>query len=159
MKALAALAVASVFAAQPAVAEPQAPPLPSGRLQGISMGNGGGWFLVLDQSKKAGETADVWTLLVLDPPSSIDGRDVVYSLTHLNIACQARTTTELGTYAYDEGGGVVVILPQNPAAPIKPRSAFEFMARVVCDGEQPPTPNFVAGPAQALQAIRTINRR
>lgn len=158
MKAVVVAAFVSALAAPAAAADPTAPELPTGRLQGISMGRGGGWFLVLDQSKKIGETADLWSLLVMDPPYPSNGREVVYSLAHQRIDCPARTVTELGVYGYDAEGEVVVTLPESPTEPIEPRSAHEFMARVLCDGERPPTPT-VTGYAQARRTVQAINAR
>jgi hypothetical protein len=122
------------------------------------MGADSAHFLDLDRVSKTGSKADIWVLVISDPPYPIGDRLEVADVEHEAIDCVKRTYTDLGSKAFDEAGEMVVWLPAARPERIKPGNAYEFIARVVCDGLQPPSGYVVRGHAAALQLGRRILR-
>ncbi|HYE47174.1 MAG TPA: surface-adhesin E family protein [Caulobacter sp.] len=160
---LPALAATAVAAQPPALPIPPAPhfetgqgvSLPTGRLQLVSGTRGAAYFIDLDRTARSGDVVTYWTYGVYVPGHSFNGKLAVQEVAVMIIDCGDRTVRTLGVSAFDESGAFVIGLPADPAPePIKPRSAHEFQAKVLCDGIQLPPQNIFKGHAAGLAAAR-----
>ena len=142
-------------------ATPPIPPLPEGRLL-LFAGNGfGANFLALDQTSKSGSEVDAWVFTVPAQPYNLMGhnpdRRVAQYLRHLTFDCARRGTyVELSEDAFNEAGQRVVWLPAESPQPIEPRSTEDFLAKVMCDGQNPPDSNIVIGHSAAVRVAHLI---
>jgi hypothetical protein len=97
-------------------------------------------------------------------PSGLPGSDptqrTTQSVTHLNLDCAKRDIfVQLGSDGFNAAGQRVVWLPGSPPEPLEPGSMQEFVVRMMCDGEKPPTPTPVIGHEAALQVTKQIFAR
>lgn len=129
---------------------------PNGSLMVVSGGANSVVFLATDQTVRKGDLADILVLDVFDPGLPVGASSVVESVTRRRLDCAARTYQNLETSGYDDAGKVVVSMPQEPAKPIPPGSGFDFLARVACDGAQPPQKFAAEGHAAALKLGREL---
>jgi hypothetical protein len=128
----------------------------------------GASFLDLERTSKSGSKVDAWIFQVPAEPYSLDGspsggdpsQRVAQILTHLSLDCAKRDTfAELGEDGFNAVGERVVWLPASPPEPLQPSSMQEFVVRMMCDGEKPPTPTPVIGHKAAVQVTQQIFAR
>lgn len=139
-------------------------PLPNGRLMLFSGNSRGASFLDLERTSKSGSKVDAWIFQVPAEPFGLPGGDPnqrsVQTLRHLTLDCAKRGTfQELGADSFNAAGQRVVWLPASPPEALEPGSMQEFVVRVMCDGEKPPTPTPVIGHEAAVQVARQIFTR
>lgn len=143
---------------------PPTPPvyqLPTGRLMLFSGNAHGASFLDLERTSKTGSKVDAWIFQVLAEPYNLSGNDpnqrVAQIVFHLALDCAKRDTfAELGQDGFNAAGQRVVWLPASPPESLEPSSMQEFVVRMMCDGEKPPTPTPVIGHEAAVQVTRQI---
>lgn len=151
-------AAMAALLAVPAVAG-EAVTLPEGPLQLVAGGRDSAAFIVLDQTSKTENLADVWIYQALDPPLVFSADRVeVQMLRHWTIDCAAHSFAELASFGFDEKGQILVTLPAGPSETIGEGSAEDHVAAVLCDGHPVPVSNTVQGHAAALKAARAILR-
>jgi len=129
---------------------------PNGTLMVVSGGRDSLVFLATDQTVRKGDIADILVLDVFDPGLSVGQSRVVESVARRRLDCAARTYQDLETSGYDDAGKVIVSMPQEPARPIQPGSGYDFLARVACDGAEPPQKMVATGHAAALKLGREL---
>lgn len=148
------IATALVWLYSPANAETNA--RPEGNLMVVSGGQGSVVFITTDQTVRNGDIADVLVLDIFDPGLPVGASRVVESVVRRRLDCAARTYQDLGTSGYDDAGNVVLTMPREPARPIPAGSGYDFLARVACDGAEPPQKMLAVGHAAALKLGREL---
>jgi hypothetical protein len=131
------------------------------RLVLVAGSRSGATFLEPDSIVWTGNVAVVTTYTVFEPPHAIaEGKIVVQGVNRHRIDCAAHTRQDLGSEGYDEAGKSLVWLPERPAEPIPPNSAYDFVAKVVCEKVELPASNIVQGyvAARAL-ALRMLAQK
>ena len=119
-------------------------------------------FVALDQSTKGGPVADVWQFRVfarpveLSKPGAAVHKVSIQSLAHLKIDCAKRTFVQLSLDAFDEADRWVLGMEPERARAIETDSTQDFLARVMCDGVQPPQVVVVTGHTAALRLARQV---
>jgi hypothetical protein len=137
-------------------------PLPDGRLLLVSGNSRSANFIALDKSSKNQTDVDLWVFTVMSPPIALGGATdlkrlvVAQTFAHFSIACVTRRVTKLSEDGFDEVGKWLIAGPGDAPAPIVRDSAQDFMARVMCDGVQPPSTSPVIGHVAALAVARRI---
>lgn len=137
-------------------------PLPDGRLLLVSGNSRSANFIALDESSKNQTDVDLWVFTVMSPPIVLSGATdpkrliVAQTLAHFSIACATRRVTKLSEDGFDDVGRWLIAGPGDAPAPIVRDSAQDFMARVMCDGVQPPSASPIMGHAAALAVARRI---
>lgn len=121
----------------------------------------GASFLDLERTSKSGSKVDVWIFQVLAEPSGVPGSEpserTAQIVMHMALDCARRTTfTDLGSDGFNTSDQRVVWLPASPPQPLERSSLQDFVARMMCDGEKPPTPTPVIGHKAAIQVTRQI---
>jgi hypothetical protein len=132
--------------------------LPEGRLQLVSGTDEVAFFIALDLTKRSGDRVNYWVYGAYVPGYAMAEGPVVQEFSRLSIDCKARTVRTWGATGFLESGRVVVSLPARgfKAGPIEEGSAYDFQARVLCDGVQMPASNTMMGHAQALAVARIM---
>jgi hypothetical protein len=155
----------AMLTAGPAFSQPPtAPvaPLPEGRLLLVGGNSAAANFVALDQSTKGGPTADEWQFRVfakpveLSRPGDANRKVSTQSLAHLKVDCAKRTFVQLSLDAFDESGRWVLGMEAERARAIEANSTQDFLAKVMCDGVQPPQVVVVTGHAAAVKLARQI---
>jgi hypothetical protein len=162
------LAFAVCCIASPAASYPgrATAPLPEGRLLALSGNSQGASFVAIDQSSMHGGVVDAWVMrvlaepVVLSSPSEKPEVTVSQTFSHWKVQCAERTAVELSGDGFDPAGrwrieGVDIHRP-GPPRKIEPNSAQDFLARVYCDGQQPPRPVVVVGHAAAVALMQRV---
>jgi len=129
---------------------------PNGSLMVVAGGRNNVVFIVPDQLVRKGDIVELLVLDVFDPGLAVGQDAVVESVARRRLDCAARTYQDLETSGYDQTGKVVLSMPQEPVITIPPGSGYDFLARVACDGAQPPQKMVVTGHAAALKLGREL---
>lgn len=134
--------------------------LPEGRLVMVSGDQRGVQFLILDQSSRTGNLADVWLFQVIEPAARIGERQVSQTVSRQTLDCAKRTHATVAVAGFDAVGELTAWLPATPAQPIAPLSAQDFSARMVCDGARPGAnaEAGIIGHAAAVKRARALLR-
>jgi len=124
----------------------------------------GASFLDLERTSTSGSKVDAWIFQVPAEPYSLPDdppdQKVAQLVIHLGLDCAKRDTfSDLGSDGFTDAGKRVVWLPSFPPQVLEKSSMQDFVARMVCDGEKPPTPQPVIGHAAAVQVTRQIFAR
>ena len=122
----------------------------------VSGGQNSVVFIATDQTVRNGNIADVLVLDIFDPGLPVGQGRVIESVVRRRLDCTARTYQDLGTSGYDATGKVILTMPQEPVRPIPEGSGYDFLARVACDGAEPPQKMLAVGHAAALKLGREL---
>lgn len=148
--------IAAAFVALCGSAKADTAARPDGNLMVVSGGQNSVIFIATDQTVRKGDIAEVVVLDVFDPGLPVGQGRVVESVVRRRLDCAARTYQDLGTSGYDDAGKVILTMPQEPARPIPQGSGYDFLARVACDGAEPPQKMLAVGHAAALKLGREL---
>ena len=129
---------------------------PEGNLMVVAGGASNLVFIATDETARKGDIADVLVLDVFDPGMAVGQQRIVESVVRRRLDCVARTYQDLATSAYDDAGKIVLTMPETPPSPIPAGSGYDFLARVACDGAEPPQKMVATGHVAALKLGREL---
>ncbi|RZJ46954.1 MAG: hypothetical protein EON87_02720 [Brevundimonas sp.] len=134
--AFAASLVIITLAAGASAAQTVSPP--SGVMTLYSGNTRGANFLIDDSVVRDGARVSYSNFRVFAEPIDVPTGPITMDVESLVLDCDTRRVTVSGIEAFGGSGEHIASLPGYPAADIEANDSWDFAARILCDGVEPP---------------------